>query len=85
MPVQFWCTRVHTRIILKLRAKLTVYQGVNMENRFEDILFDTVNSIVEHTRIGRTKAVTKLYRNGKLAAVRTITAEGTTYAFKGDN
>lgn len=56
-----------------------------MENRFEDILFDTVNSIVEHTRIGRTKAVTKLYRNGKLAAVRTITAEGTTYALKGDN
>lgn len=56
-----------------------------MESRFEDILFDTENSIVEYTRIGRTKAVTKLYRNGKLAAVRTITAEGTTYAFKGDN
>ena len=44
-----------------------------------------VGAVVEDAGCGRTKAVTKLYRNGKLAAVRTITAEGTTYAFKGDN
>ena len=65
---------------MTLVSKKIHYIARNVQ--YEDILFDTVNSIVEYTRIGRTKAVTKLYRNGKLAAVRTITAEGTTYAFK---
>lgn len=46
-------------IYIKILINIIFYQAVTMKDRFEDVLFDTENFIVEYTRIVRTKAVAK--------------------------
>lgn len=54
----------------------------NNSDLFFDILFDNTAEVVEKQKqVSKYKHVTRLYRNGVLAAVRTIEGDTTTYEY----
>lgn len=54
---------------------------IDNKARFEDILFDNQNEVVETSHKVGLAHYTSLTVNGELKAVRCITADGTTYVF----
>ncbi len=51
------------------------------QTRFENILFDLQNQIVQKNKFSKIKADTKLYKNGELAATKRTTISGSWFKF----
>ncbi|MHA0908443.1 hypothetical protein [Enterobacter hormaechei] len=51
------------------------------QTRFENILFDLQNQIVQKNEFSKIEAVTKLYKNGRLVATKKTTIAGSRFKF----
>lgn len=51
------------------------------QTRFENILFDLQNQIVQKNTFSKIEAVTKLYKNGELVATKRTTIAGSCFKF----
>lgn len=51
------------------------------QTRFENILFDLQNQIVQKNEFRKIEAVTKLYKNGQLVATKRTTISGSRFKF----
>lgn len=51
------------------------------QTRFENILFDLQNQIVQKNTFSKIEAVTKLYKNGELVATKRTTIAGSRFKF----
>ncbi|KLP78409.1 hypothetical protein ABF80_07810 [Enterobacter hormaechei subsp. steigerwaltii] len=51
------------------------------QTRFENILFDLQNQIVQKNEFSKIEAVTKLYKNGRLVATKRTTIAGSRFKF----
>lgn len=51
------------------------------QTRFENILFDLQNQIVQKNEFSKIEAVTKLYKNGELVATKRTTIAGSRFKF----
>jgi len=51
------------------------------QTRFENILFDLQNQIVQKNEFSKFEAVTKLYKNGESVATKRTTISGSRFKF----